>query len=151
MIYQWKSASYIKADAQKAGEQFERLAQTEEGLTPQSVLDANRDEGTPLHDSFEWDDSAAAEKYRINQAGHFIRCILKVSESETKEEPHRAFFVTTEVHRYEPIEEIVSIHTKYEKLLDTAYSELLAFKRKYESLKELKPVFDSIEQLKEVV
>ena len=151
MVYKWKSCSYIKADAQLAGEQFAQLAQTDEGLTPQSVLDANRDEGTPLHDSFEWDDSAAAEKYRINQAGHFIRCILKVSESETKEEPHRAFFITTEVHRYEPIEEIISIHTKYEKLLDTAYSELLVFKRKYESLKELKPMFDFIDSLKEVL
>ena len=151
MVYKWKSDSYIKADAQRAGEQFEQLAQTNDGLTPQSVLDANREEGTPLHDSFEWDDSAAAEKYRINQAGHFIRCILKVSESDKKEEPQRAFFVTTEVHRYEPIEEIISIQTKYEKLLDTTYSELLTFKRKYESLKELKPVFDSIESIKEVV
>lgn len=153
--YKWKSGSRIKADAQKSGELMEQLAASEEGLTEQTLLDANREEDAPLHNEYEWDDSAAAEKYRLSQSGHFLRCILTVDiqpdESEEPCEPQRAFFVTTEVHRYEPIEEIISIQTKYKKLLDTAYSELLAFKRKYESLKELKPVFDSIEQLKEVV
>lgn len=151
MVYQWKSGSHIKANAQSAGEQFERLAQTEEGLTPKSVLDANREEGTPLHDSFEWNDTEAAEKYRLNQAGHFIRCICNVVETEDAEgekpEPQRVFFVTTEVSKYEPIETIVKNQTKYEKLLDTALSELLAFKRKYESLKELQPIFSAAESV----
>lgn len=151
MVYQWKSGSHIKANAQKAGEQFEQLARTDEGLTPESVLNANRAEGTPLHDSFEWDDTAAAEKYRLNQAGHFIRCICNVFEEEKTEgekaEPQRAFYVTTEVSKYEPIEAIVKNQTKYEKLLDTALSEMLAFKRKYESLKELEPIFEAAERV----
>lgn len=143
MVYQWKSGSHIKANAQEAGEQFERLAATAEGLTPETVLNANREEGTPLHDSFEWDDTAAAEKYRLNQAGHFIRCICNVIESENPDkesEPQRAFYITTEVSKYEPIEAIVQSKTKYEKLLEIALSELNAFKRKYDSLVELQPV-----------
>lgn len=148
MVYQWKSGSHIKANAQKAGEQFEQLVQTEDGLTPESVLNANRAEGTPLHDSFEWDDTAAAEKYRLNQAGHFIRCICNVIETEDqdgeKAEPVRAFFVTTETSKYEPIEAIVKNQTKYDKLLENALSELNAFKLKYESLVELKLVFNAI-------
>lgn len=151
MVYQWKSGSHIKANAQQAGEQFERLAQTEDGLTPESVLNANRAEGTPLHDSFEWDDTSAAEKYRLNQARHFIRCICNVVESENpdeaKAEPQRAFYITTEVSRYEPIEAIIQNQTKYEKLLNTALSEFLAFKRKYESLKELQPIFEAAESV----
>lgn len=148
MVYKWKSGSYIKGDAQKAGEQFERLAKSESGLTPESVLNANRRKGTPLHDSFEWDDSEAAEKYRLNQAGHFIRCIVSVAETDSgeKKEPQRAFFVTTEVHQYEPLNVILQEKDKYEKLLDTAFRELAAFRRKYEALKELQPIFNAIEQ-----
>ena len=148
MVYKWKSGSHIKANAQKAGEQFEQFAQTEEGLTPQTVLDANRDEDAPLHDSFEWDDTEAAEKYRLNQARHFIRCIVSQVETESgeKSEPQRMFFITTEVQKYEPLNVILQEKDKYEKLLDTAFKELSAFRRKYEALKELQPIFDAIEQ-----
>jgi hypothetical protein len=37
-------------------------------LTPELLLERAADEGHPLHPFFEWDDSAAAEKYRKIQA-----------------------------------------------------------------------------------
>ncbi len=44
-------------------------------LFPSEVLNAARDENSPLHDFFEWDDSAAAEAYRLDQARELIRRI----------------------------------------------------------------------------
>jgi hypothetical protein len=57
-------------------------------LSPELVLDAARDEDHPLHASFEWDDSVAAEKYREEQAGRMIRASHYVTFlKEQDEEP----------------------------------------------------------------
>lgn len=153
MIYQWKSGSRIKADAQASGELMEKLSASEEGLTAQTLLDANRAENAPLHSEYEWNDTTAAEKYRLHQSGHFLRCILavEIQQEEQSEEPKeslRAFFVTTEPTKYEPIGVIVQQQSKYEKMLDTALKELISFKQKYQSLKELQPVFDAMKGVK---
>ena len=89
MIYQWKSGSRIKADAQASGELMEKLSASEEGLTAQTLLDANRAENAPLHSEYEWNDTTAAEKYRLHQSGHFLRCILavEIQQEEQSEEP----------------------------------------------------------------
>lgn len=63
MVYEWKEAAQIKADAQKAGEMLENLEKTV-GITPKNLVEANRDESAPLHNEFEWNDTKAAEKYR---------------------------------------------------------------------------------------
>jgi hypothetical protein len=53
-------------------------------LTPLQVLEAARPEESPLHDFFEWDDSAAAEAYRIDQARELIRRVrIEVTYEET--------------------------------------------------------------------
>lgn len=41
-------------------------------LTPDEVLKRARPKDSPLHDIFEWNDSEAARKYRLNQARELI-------------------------------------------------------------------------------
>jgi hypothetical protein len=56
-------------------------------LTPQQVLEAARDEESPLHRFFEWDDSTAAEAYRVEQARDLIKkvkVIIQYEETEIK-------------------------------------------------------------------
>lgn len=65
MVYEWKEAAQIKADAQKAGEMLENLEKTV-GITPKNLVEANRDESAPLHNEFEWNDTKAAEKIPRN-------------------------------------------------------------------------------------
>ncbi len=53
-------------------------------LTPEQVLDAARPDESPLHGFFEWDDSAAAEAYRIEQARELIRRVrIEITYQET--------------------------------------------------------------------
>jgi hypothetical protein len=42
-------------------------------LTAQAVLDAARPKSHPLHSRFEWNDKAAGEAYRLEQARELIR------------------------------------------------------------------------------
>ena len=37
MVYEWKSGTRIKANAQESGELFEKLSATEEGLTAETL------------------------------------------------------------------------------------------------------------------
>lgn len=51
-------------------------------LTPEQVVDAAEDEGSALHQFFEWDDSEAARQHRLHQARRLIRSVevvLRVS------------------------------------------------------------------------
>ena len=142
MVYQWKTAACIKADAQAAGEQFEMLERTV-GLTAENVLEANRAEGTPLHDEFEWCDNIAAEKYRLAQAGHFIRALCVKSES-TNNTPIRGFLKTTYSSPYKSVEIIVENMDEYAAMLNRAKNELRAFADKYSTLSELDTVIEAI-------
>lgn len=149
MVYEWKSSARIKGDAQKCGELFEQLSATEEGLTAKTLLEANKPESAPLHNDYEWDDEKAAEEWRLHQSRNFINSITvkMVSEDKENETQVRAFHIVSEPHQYEPIAAIIKEKNKYEQLLQSAYSELQAFRKKYSTLKELIPVFDSIERV----
>ena len=147
MVYQWKSGSRIKANAQASGELFEQLSKTEEGLTARSLLEANKPKSAPLHSEYEWDNKKAAEEWRLHQSRHFINSLSIVTTVKEKETPVRAFFITTEANKYEPITAIVQEENKYNSLLSTALSELKAFERKYNTLTELTPVFEAISEV----
>ena len=103
-ITKWKPGSCIKADPNIAAKVFEELSESV-GLTPESLLDASRDEDAPLHKEFEWDDSVAAEKYRVTQAGHLIRSIVIQTVPESDEE--KPTIIRAYMHagsdEYEPI------------------------------------------------
>ena len=144
MVYQWKSISGIKADPNLAAAQFKALEDTV-GLTPKTLLEANRDAGAVLHDEFEWNDDVAAEKYRVHQAGQIIRMLCVVPEvEESGAVPIRAYFPTSENKSYERIDIIVKNKDKYAELLASAYSELKAFQQKYKMLEELAPIFSTM-------
>lgn len=68
-------------------EVIERMRQLENEngkLTTQAVIEDAKDENSPLHGYFEWDDAAAAEKWRTEQARRLIREVrLVIHKSET--------------------------------------------------------------------
>ena len=53
-------------------------------LRPQAVIEAARDEASPLHGAFCWDDTEAARRYRIIQAQYLIRSFRIVKEQDGK-------------------------------------------------------------------
>ena len=56
-------------------------------LTPALVVEAARDESHPLHTRFEWNDTVAAEKYRLVQGSQIIRSCKVVIENQEESEP----------------------------------------------------------------
>ncbi|MEE4236521.1 MAG: hypothetical protein V2I51_07335 [Anderseniella sp.] len=62
-------------EAKKAAmAELNRLAKAGGGrITPSAIVEAARDEDSALHAYFEWDDSTAAEQYRLMQARELLR------------------------------------------------------------------------------
>lgn len=61
-----------------SSEQVERvhaLTGADGVVTPDALVDDARDESSPLHSLFEWDDATAAERHRIDTARSIIRSV----------------------------------------------------------------------------
>lgn len=73
-------------------EQLQHIHDAHGKLTPRIVLEEARDPESPLHGRFEWDDTVAAEKYRLEQA-HELITMVRVVYRDAKDKPQsvRAF------------------------------------------------------------
>lgn len=143
MVYQYKVKGIHKAPAQVAGEVCAWLENSEQGLSPKTLLDASRDANAPLHDEFEWNDSEAAERYREQQAGGIIRNLYIVQAECSNAESTRAFVnVHTEakVGSYHNIKVVLDDDAMREKLFAAAKRDMQSFIEKYKTLEALSGV-----------
>lgn len=144
MVYKWRVGSHQSGNAQIAGEMCAEL-EAKGQLTASNLVDVNRPEDAPLHDSFEWDDSIAGEEWRKQQARHIIQAITVVAGPT--QEPKRIFYsVETTVPNYDSVQTIIRSEDKYQKLLEMARREMEQFERKYAEILELSAVFDAINE-----
>ena len=139
---------YPGVSAQKVADEISDIG---ESATPKQIVDKARNSETELHKCFEWNDEAAAEKYRIHQARTLVGNLVTVRyfpEQKDKETRQvRVFFKADGGYSggYQQTEVIIKDDDKYHNLLEQAKEELRRFKEKYYILKELKPIFDLID------
>ena len=147
-IIKWSLKDLYKADACKC---YEEIQQIGEEVKPEQVLDKARDSKTELHKCFDWDDSSAAEKYRLEQARSVIRhlIIIKRDDEDEGKEPVQFRVMLKNDRKYDSgyKQTIVMVkdEDEYRKLLEQAYSELHAFKQKYSCLSELAEILALID------
>lgn len=149
MIYQWKSGSVHQIDAQVAGEELERIRTFHNGrLEAEHVVAASRPVGAPLHAAFEWDDATAAEAWRKDQAASMIRHIAVVLEGNDDAPPIRAFVsVKRDNDRsYTSIGHALSDVDLRAQVVNQAWLELEAWRKRHAELIELAKVFSAIDQ-----
>ena len=140
---EWRVSGLYKVSADDVTKELSSLG---DRFTPQQVVDLARDEKTALHSCFEWDDTVAAEKYRLTQAQTLIRMIVIHDEKKDEKTEVRMFVSTGErTNEYTPTKIIVRHLDEYQALLERAMAELRAFKKKYETLKELDYILQLIE------
>lgn len=137
---------------------FEALLEKHEGrIGPRTLLDAARDQSSPFHDFFEWDDEVGGEQYRLIQAGQLIRrwhgSVVRI-DSDTKtvkfETTRRVQSPAGSRHKgsdsYETIEQIMADPQKREDMLRTVLRELSAYRRRYAQLAALADVWQAIDE-----
>lgn len=155
-MYQAKVGSTLRdTDAEVLGQVIAGLA--DNGVVKaEALVDAARPVTSPAHDYFEWDDGVAAEKYRLEQAGYYVRSIEIIHPEY--HEPVRAFHnvhmtVNDEsVRGYARLEIVESQEELLVQVIAEAKAELVGWKRRYSFYKKLRdvaegPVQQAIEQL----
>lgn len=71
--YEWRMKSFARGiDPDAVVAELERIENVYGSLTAENVLRASESEDALLHKLFEWDDSKAAEQYRMQQARNII-------------------------------------------------------------------------------
>lgn len=56
------------------------------GITASELVEAARDEDSPAHDAFEWDDAVAGHEHRLSQARKYLRVVsVRYRSGETSE------------------------------------------------------------------
>lgn len=80
-------ASYTDDQAQEIGSYLEQHPAWP-SLTTEAVVEAGRDEASPLHRFFEWDDEKAAGLYRKTQARHIMNHLVIVEGGEESKAFH---------------------------------------------------------------
>lgn len=128
-----------------------RLSHEHDGLLkPEMVVDAARQEASPLHEYFEWDDTEAGRRYRILQATRLIRVSVTLIGGD-RPEVIRAF-VSLKPDRtsgvgYRETLAVLQETSLRDQLLQDARMELASFLKKYKHLEELAEVFAAIKHV----
>ena len=149
MVYGWKFN--LPVDAQIAGEELERIEGKFGALTPENVLDESRDVNSVLHSCFEWDDTIAAEKFRLSQAHHIIcniTCTVKPAINDSPREIVTRAFVNVSDEtkgKFIAINTALSQNDTRQRVLKNALAELRMFQNKYQIYAELAGVCKAID------
>ena len=134
----------FKADAEKCYREIEALGECK----PEEIVEYAKHTDTELHKCFEWDDTKAAERWRVQQARIICNSLTVVVETIT----HDPIAVKVIEHDkdekvYRPIVATVRNEDQYAQLLRSAKEELAAFKRRYQNIKELSAIIGQIEEV----
>lgn len=138
-------------DANIVGQHLELLREQCKGeLTPQDVLDDARNDNSPLHSYFEWNDGEAAEQYRLQQARGLIRAVVAVYVSDDRPAVrHKAYVHIGEpgAPHYREAGHAMSREQTRKMVLQRAWRELQAWRQRYKDLKEFSELFDVVDEV----
>ena len=132
--------------------EMEQLFQSHEGtLTPRQVLEYASDPTTALHSAFTWDDSEAADRYRVNEARSLIRrtfVVLPIPGSNEERRVHMALSLPQDrgTVGYRLMSHALGDPELRDQMIRSAMRELAAFRKKYADLQELAQVFSAIDE-----
>lgn len=123
-------------------------------LHPKVVVNAARDPKSPLHSKFEWNNTKAAEAYRLEQAAELIRSVTFLPKGS--DEPIRAY-VSLSSDRlgksgYRAMMDVLSDAQLTAVLVEDAKQELLLFQQRFDRLRKIsthKGLFREIKKVTE--
>jgi len=141
--YRRKPGARVSQDAiEAAGKSLPGIRKKHGRLTAEIVLKEASAQTHPLHGYFEWDDTAAAHQYRLEQARLLLRSVLIV-DSTLARKPLRAYVAFDEPDHmadYVPMAEALSNSEYRAGLVSEAIDELRSWLARYDHLKELRGV-----------
>lgn len=148
--YSFKPGARLKTDIKPdaLAKELERVRE-KCGLTSQTLLEESRPTKAKLHKEFTWDNSKAAESWRLKEAGDILS-VVQVTYEAGPEEPQRGFVIeerTEEGNTYAPVHEVLQRQSSRDRLILDLLRDLQTFRRRFALVSELShavPVLDSL-------
>lgn len=153
MIYQWGSRSH-GVDPQVVGETVQKIAGKGGSCSPVELVDTARDDASPLHSLFTWDDEIAAGHWRVFEARNVINSLTVTIVNGDKETIVPAFIsvghttATKEAGMgYRPFSVVIANPDFLQESIDDAISKLRSIQARYAAIRELAPVWQALDDV----
>ena len=146
--FEWTAGAGSESKtAQVVGEELDRLQQKHNRLRPQNVVDEAQSNTSPIHKYFNWDDTKAANAYRLTQARNLINHIRVriVDQRGVKSPPVRLLVQITDNNNesaYEPLVVAMKEPDKRRQIINRAISALVRARNEVESLQKIEASLD---------
>jgi len=159
VVIDWKKGSTFKVDPRRAYDEIERVNGLFGGFAPDGQLvEASKNPDAVLHSLFDWNDSSAAQKYRLNTEKRIKRSLVAVYRSTQQVPQPQPVRVYPRARVLAPDDKTsqrlwVSTFAMLQdpegrgQLLENARRDLQIFADKYRQLDELSSVLDPIDAL----
>ena len=153
-VYEWNYK--VNADPNKVGAEIEEIAEGNDGqVMPADLVERARSENSSMHSLFEWDDSAAASKYRTAQGAYilrnlFVRVVGNGSTSNDPKEYVLRSFVNVRVadeRFYSPLSVVLVNDEQREYALRDLRNSLMAWRRKSAVYTEFSAIHAAIDRM----
>lgn len=157
--FSWRQGYSYRVSAEVVGEALENIEQRDGEVTSRSFLDYSRPEESETHSMFEWDDSVAAEKYRLKQAACIInqlevRLVCEGAPAEDKRVEIVPAFVNAQRKtapmtsaRFVNVVSAMDNDETRDHVLHNALRELRAFRDKYRTVSQFASLFKAVDEL----
>ena len=147
-----QGAWFSNAKAKIYGKRIKELSlKNKNKITSKIVIKDAKKKNSPLHNAFEWDNSNAAEKYRLHQAALLVGHIVEVYVYNNKkvERPMCFSFYRGEKIRYSVPTAIVMKDKDLKlKMLQQAIWDISNWQSRYSQYKDLIKIFNAINSVK---
>lgn len=152
-----EGAQFDKKKAQIYGECLEKISEKKgRKLKAKDVVDEARSKNNPLHEVFDWDNTSAAEKYRLEQARHLINHIVVPIKYNDGVKDTKAWVSINSTPDEETLTKVYvnteDALTKKEyrkQILDNAIKEAEYWQKQYAQYSELNLIFEAISRTRE--
>jgi len=148
MIFKFAEGSRFSGDPNVVGKTLHAIKQRTGELTPTVIVEAAMSEKSPLHRYFDWDDSTAASKWRLQQARFLVCSVVTVSVDGEETTPVRSFVSVD--NNYESLQVVMSDDGMRSQAIIDVQSAIKSLRDKLKSFEEFADVLAALEQVSTV-
>ena len=136
MKYAFRDGSRISnISPQVVGHELGRIHGKHGALKPINVVEEARPEEAPLHPVFEWNDSIAAEEWRLHTARNLIRSVQVITSDDQKESVYVSVVTQQREREYQPLAVVAKSPDLYAEAVYEAQQRINAANKALDDLK----------------
>ncbi len=146
--YSKRPGFHLKGDVAEIGKRLQKLEGSGGEISPAVVVEDAQDPQSPLHDEFEWNDTLAAQEYRLEQARYVLRAIETEWTYEEVDIKTRSYAsIDADDTPYRETRKVLTNKELRQQWKAQALLELKRWRAKYAQISELNEIFKAVDKV----